>query len=99
MLATATHAGESALIYEMMEHLGIEPAAGVLPHLGLKYLMALRRCEGCVSKQACQNWLDDQPAVSFFAPRFCPNAHTLFELVVNSNVAPPVTDTGRVVHS
>jgi uncharacterized protein DUF6455 len=84
--ATTAHRRESTLIFEMMECLGIEPAAGVLPHLGLKYLTAVRRCEDCVSKQACQNWLDNRKTAAVFAPRFCPNARTLFELVATSNV-------------
>ncbi len=42
---------------EMMERLSIEPGGGVVPHLGLSYATALRRCEACPSKEACRDWL------------------------------------------
>jgi hypothetical protein len=67
-------------IYEMMARLGIEPGAGVLPQLSLRYATALRRCEDCRSKKACQDWLDCSPAMVNFAPDFCMNADILFDL-------------------
>ena len=67
-------------IYEMMARLGIEPAAGVLPRLSLRYATALRRCEDCQSKKACRDWLDYAPAMINFAPDFCKNADILFDL-------------------
>jgi hypothetical protein len=67
-------------IYEMMARLGIEPGAGVLPRLSLRYATALRRCEYCRSKKACRDWLDYAPAMVNFAPDFCRNADILFEL-------------------
>jgi hypothetical protein len=67
-------------IYEMMARLGIEPGAGVLPPLSLRYATAVRRCESCQSKTACQNWLDYAPAMVNFAPDFCTNADILFDL-------------------
>jgi hypothetical protein len=67
-------------IYEMMARLGIEPDAGVLPRLSLRYATTLQRCEACRSKNACQDWLDYAPAMVNFAPCFCPNADILFEL-------------------
>jgi len=70
----------STHIYEMMARLGIEPSAGVLPQLSLRYATALRRCENCRSKKACQDWLDYAPAMINFAPDFCRNAEILFEL-------------------
>jgi uncharacterized protein DUF6455 len=70
----------STHIYEMMARLGIEPGAGVLPQLSLRYATALRRCENCRSKKACQDWLDYAPAMINFAPDFCMNADILFEL-------------------
>ena len=54
-------------IYEMMARLGIEPAAGVLPQLSLRYATALRQ-------------LDYAPAMVNFAPDFCRNADILFDL-------------------
>ena len=35
----------STHIYEMMTRLGIEPGAGVLPQLSLRYATAVRRCD------------------------------------------------------
>jgi hypothetical protein len=70
----------SRRICEMMTRLGIEPGAGVLPQLSLRYAMAVRRCENCRSKKACQDWLDYAPAMVNFAPEFCMNADILFDL-------------------
>jgi hypothetical protein len=70
----------SIQIYEMMARLGIEPGAGVLPQMSLRYATALRRCETCRSKKACQDWLDYAPAMVNFAPEFCANADILFDL-------------------
>ena len=70
----------STHIYEMMARFGIEPDGGVLPHLSLQYATALRRCQNCRSKKACQNWLNYAPAMINFAPDFCVNADILFEL-------------------
>src|SRR5215470_9473220 len=58
----------STHIYEMMARLGIEPGAGVLPQLSLRYATAVRRCENCRFKKACQDWLDYAPAMINFAP-------------------------------
>jgi hypothetical protein len=66
----------------MMEHLGVEPAGGVLPRWSLSYATALHRCQACPSKEACQEWLDSMPMSVSFAPQFCPNADILFELQV-----------------
>jgi uncharacterized protein DUF6455 len=71
---------DAVYIREMMERLGIDAAAGILPRLGVQYASALRRCEGCRSKRACRDWLDYAPAMVNFAPDFCVNADVLFEL-------------------
>jgi hypothetical protein len=71
----------STHIYEMMARLGIEPGAGVLPPLSLRYATALRLCETCRSKKACRDWLDYAPAMLNFAPDFCMNADILFDLL------------------
>jgi Family of unknown function (DUF6455) len=70
----------SGHIYEMMARLGIDPSAGVLPRLSLRYATALVRCENCRSKKVCQDWLDYAPAMVNFAPDFCIDADILFEL-------------------
>ena len=67
-------------ICEMMEHLGLEPGAGVVPSLILSYITAFHRCEACPVKQACRTWLDSAPPKVTLAPGFCPNADILFEL-------------------
>jgi hypothetical protein len=67
-------------VYAMMARLGIEPGAGVLPGLSLRYATALRRCKECRSKKSCQDWLDYAPTMVNFAPDFCLNADVLFEL-------------------
>jgi hypothetical protein len=64
----------------MMARLGIEPDAGVLPRLSLRYATALQRCEACRTKNACRDWFDYAPAMVNFAPFFCLNADILFEL-------------------
>jgi len=68
---------------EMMEHLGIEPGGGTISRLGLSYAAAFHRCEVCLSKQACRDWLDSMPVAVAFAPRFCPNADIFFALQVD----------------
>ena len=70
----------STHIYEMLARLGVEPAAGILPQLSLRYATALRLCETCRSKKACRDWLDYAPAMLNFPPDFCMNADILFDL-------------------
>ncbi len=67
----------------MMERLGIEPGGGAVPHLGLSYATALRRCEACPSKESCRDWLDGVPTSVAIAPRFCPNGDIFLELQVD----------------
>jgi len=77
---TLPEAEYSIEVYEMMARLGIEPAAGALPQMSLRYATALRRCENCQSKKACRAWLGYTPAMVNFAPDFCRNADILFDL-------------------
>lgn len=70
---------EPLLVGEMMRRLGIEPAGGVLPQYALRYAAARRTCENCADKPACRRWLAAHEAAAF-APPFCPNGDTLFEL-------------------
>jgi Family of unknown function (DUF6455) len=83
MAAPARGERQLSGICEMMERLGIEPGAGVIPRLSLSYTTAFHRCKLCPSKQACRDWLSRMPASVAFAPRFCPNADLFFELQVN----------------
>ena len=84
-MAAAVPGRDPTHICEMMEHLGIEPGGGVVPHLSLSYMIAFHRCEACPVKQACRAWLDGAPPQVTLAPRFCPNADILFELQVSSH--------------
>lgn len=84
MAAPATCEHQRTYICEMMERLGIEPGGGVIPRLSLSYAAAFRRCEACLSAQACREWLDNGPASAVFAPPFCPNADIFFELQLES---------------
>jgi hypothetical protein len=83
MAALAIRDHQRIYICEMMERVGIEPGGGVVPRLGLIYTTAFHRCEACVAKQACRDWLDNTRAPVTFAPRFCPNTDILFELQVD----------------
>jgi Family of unknown function (DUF6455) len=83
MAASARGERQLSCISEMMERLGIELGAGVIPRLSLSYTTAFHHCELCPSKQACRDWLSRMPASVAFAPRFCPNADLFFELQVN----------------
>jgi len=70
----------------MMERLGIEPGAGVVPRLGLRYATAFHRCRSCPVKQDCHAWLQSA-AGPMLPPDFCPNADILFELVCDEAAA------------
>jgi len=64
----------------MMERLGVEPGAGVMPALGLRYATMLRGCAACASTQICGEWLARPPARLDLPPRFCPCSDLLFEM-------------------
>jgi hypothetical protein len=83
MLAPDARERQPIYIREMMERLGIEPAGGVAPHLGLRYATALHHRDSCLSKEVCRNWLASSPASIELAPRFCESADILFELQVD----------------
>jgi hypothetical protein len=83
MASTDKSAHKPACIYDMMEHLGIEPGGGLVPCLSLSHSIAFHRCEACTSRQACRDWLDSMPASIAVGPRFCPNADIFFELQVD----------------
>jgi hypothetical protein len=79
MTTSTENTGQVLLIGEMMNRLGIEPAGGVLPQYALRYAAARRNCKACASKPACRMWLDAHE-VAPFAPPFCPNGDTFFQL-------------------
>jgi Family of unknown function (DUF6455) len=83
MACAAAPQRQPTLMREMMERLGIDPGAGVVPHGSLSYLTALHRCEQCSCKQLCHAWLAKQTAAVALPPSFCPNADILFEMQVD----------------
>jgi hypothetical protein len=83
MPVSAAPQKQPSYVREMMQRLGIDPNAGVLPHLSLSYLTALHRCELCSDKQTCGAWLADKPTTVSLPPRFCPNGDIFFEMQVD----------------
>jgi hypothetical protein len=75
------HGHRETHIWDMMVRLGIEPGASVVATLGLRYAAAFHLCEACTCKDACREWLARAPTEVNFAPRFCPGADVLFELL------------------
>ena len=80
MISPTGHARQPIHLYEMMARLGIEPDGSILPRFSLRYATAIQRCEACPYKEACRNWLDQEPVLVSLAPHFCPDADILFEL-------------------
>jgi Family of unknown function (DUF6455) len=78
-------------VYKMMERLGIELGAGVIPRYGLMYASAVRACRTCGSVHACAAWLGSAPA-SCIAPEFCPNADIFVELELEGQTVPRGTE-------
>ena len=62
MCLPVTHEG-SVPLHEMIAVLGIDS-----PQLDLLYGAALRRCEGCPSKETCREWLNHASGSASFAP-------------------------------
>ena len=87
MAASAARMHQTTHIYEMMEHLGIEPGGGTISSLGLMYATAFRRCQACSSKETCRDWLDCRRGSTMLAPGFCPNADILVELQLKSSAS------------
>ena len=59
-------------VYKMLERLGIELGAGVIPRYGLMDISANRNCGSCGAASACIEWLGAAPSPAV-APDFCPN--------------------------
>jgi hypothetical protein len=74
-------------VYKMLERLGIELGAGVIPRYGLMYASAVRACQTCGSVHACAAWLGSASA-SCIAPEFCPNADIFVELELEGQTVP-----------
>jgi len=68
-------------VYKMLERLGLELGAGVVPRYGLMYMAAIRTCRTCGSARACAAWVGSDAALCI-APDFCPNADIFTELVM-----------------
>jgi Family of unknown function (DUF6455) len=66
-------------VYKMMERLGIELGAGVIPRYGLMYISAVRNCRSCGAVPPCNEWLGAASSPQI-APGFCPNRDIFLEL-------------------
>jgi hypothetical protein len=66
-------------VYKMMERLGLELGAGVIPRYGLMYVSAVRNCRSCGAAPACTGWLGAASSARV-APGFCPNRDIFLEL-------------------
>jgi Family of unknown function (DUF6455) len=66
-------------VYKMMERLGIELGAGVIPRYGLMYVSAVRNCRNCGAVPACAEWRAAASSTCV-APGFCPNRDIFLEL-------------------
>ena len=73
-------------IDNMMERLGIDLGFRVVPRFGLLFSCALRNCGSCVARKACADWLAQDHDALFGAPKFCPNADLLSELLCDSSI-------------
>lgn len=69
-----------ARIFEMMTRLGIDPHRVDSRELRALYAEAVKQCEQCRVKSACEAWLDDAPTLVKSPPWFCLNAEHLFDL-------------------
>ena len=69
-----------ALVYEIMDRLGIDVAGGALPQFGLLFSCAVRSCQHCRYGAECREWLRGAPKVLDAAPAFCPIADIMFQL-------------------
>ena len=68
-------------IDNMMERLGIDAGFRVVPRFGLLITSALRNCRCCGARETCAAWLARDQETRFGAPKFCPNADLLWELL------------------
>jgi len=68
-------------VYAMMEHLGLDTAAGVIPRLGVIYASAANACHGCAHAAECSDWLEAASPTLRLPPRFCPNAELFSGLI------------------
>ena len=76
---------QASRMHEMMERLGVDPAALARLRSGDAYAEARSRCLFCGTSDTCLRWLD-QPARSGERPRFCPSL-PLFDACKRPSVA------------
>jgi len=69
-----------AHIFEMMTRLGIDPRGVHWPELRALCASAIKQCEQCRVKSACEVWLDEAPTLLKSPPWFCLNAEILSDL-------------------
>jgi hypothetical protein len=72
-------------VYKMLERLGLELGAGVIPRYGLMYVSAARNCRSCGAAPACTEWLHAASSTAV-APGFCPNRDILLELAYAQSI-------------
>ncbi|HEY7383792.1 MAG TPA: DUF6455 family protein [Beijerinckiaceae bacterium] len=62
---------QARLMGEMMDRLGVDPAAAAREGRGAAFASASRACLLCSHATECRQWLDEPGRT---APPFCPNA-------------------------
>jgi Family of unknown function (DUF6455) len=72
-------------VYKMLERLGIELGAGVIPRYGLMYVAAVWNCRSCGAVPACTAWLGAASSTCV-APDFCPSRDIFLELAYAQTV-------------
>ena len=72
-------------VYKMLERLGIELGAGVIPRYGLMDISAVENCRSCGAASACTEWLGAASS-SAVAPDFCPNHDILLKVAYTQTV-------------
>ena len=72
-------------MHDLMQRIGVDPAALVRAESGDAYSRARSLCHFCGTSDQCLRWLDQTP-LSDTRPTFCPNL-TLFEACRRTTVA------------
>ena len=72
-------------VYKMLERLGIELGAGVIPRYGLMYVTAVRNCRSCDAVPGCTAWLGAASS-THVAPDFCPSRDIVLELAYTQTI-------------
>ncbi len=69
-------------LFDMMEHLGMEPAGAPVPRFGHMLASAYHTCKTCQSVEECRGWLANAGNQTCnAAPEFCLNNELLAEFL------------------